>query len=299
MTVLITGASGFIGSALLRAWPLNSTHDLHAISRKRQGSSSVTWHECDLFDEQAIERLFDRIQPTHVIHAAWETTHGRFWTCESNRNWLSASLRLLDAFERHGGKRFVFLGSMAEYDWTISPLTEHHSPEIPFTLYGETKLGFHRMLMHHAAAKKFSAVTGRIFNLYGPNEKSERLIPQILGALAHSTRIKVGSADRVRDLLHVDEVASALMALLESDIEGPVNIAHGIPVTMGEVYAMIGKVTQRGHLIGAGERADTPGEPKKLYADASLIRSTGWRPKIQLEDGLIDLWARGQTQRAA
>jgi len=299
MTILITGASGFIGSAILRAWPSHTTHELHAISRTRPNSSALTWHECDLFDERAVEHLFDKVKPTQVIHAAWETTHSRFWTCESNRNWLSASLRLLDAFERHGGKRFVFLGSMAEYDWTVSPLTENHSSEIPFTLYGETKLGFHRMLMHHAAAKKFSAATGRIFNLYGPNEKPERLIPQILGALAHSTRIKVGSADRERDLLHVDDVADALISLMRSDLEGPVNIANGKPYTMGDIYDVIGKVTQRGHLIGIGERADTPGEPKKLYADASLIRSTGWQPKIRLEDGLSDLWAQPHTQRAA
>jgi nucleoside-diphosphate-sugar epimerase len=147
MTILMTGATGLIGSALLRAWTLNPTDKLHAISRKKQNSGYVTWHDCDLFHERSVEHLFDKVQPTHIIHAAWETTHGRFWTCESNRNWLSASLRLLDAFERHGGKRFVFLGSMAEYDWTVSPLTENHSSEIPFTLYGQTKLGFHRMLM--------------------------------------------------------------------------------------------------------------------------------------------------------
>lgn len=301
MTLLVTGASGFIGSAILRQLANKNFGEIHAISRHKQSGfgPNVTWHAADLFDDSAVERIFDRVRPTHVVHAAWETTHGRFWTCESNRNWLSASLRLLDTFERYGGERFVFLGTMAEYDWSAMPLIEDSSLEIPFTLYGETKLGFHRMMMQHAKAKKFSAATGRIFNLYGPEEKPERLVPQILGALSQSTRIKVGSADRERDLLHVDDVASAMIALLHSDLEGPVNIADGKPTKMDKIYNIIGTLTGRAHLIGAGERPDTHGEPKKLYADASLICSTGWTPQIKLEDGLAEMWARAQTRVAA
>lgn len=303
MKLLITGATGFIGRAILNQFDREHIAEIHAVTRQigtsETNAGPVIWHDANLFHNRSVESLFEKINPTHVIHAAWETTHGKFWTCESNRDWLSASLRLLDAFERHGGKRFVFLGSMAEYDWSAAPLIENHSPEIPFTLYGETKLGFHRMLMQHAAAKKFSAATGRIFNLYGPNEKPERLVPQLIGALSHMTRVKVGSPDRERDLLHVNDVARAILALLSSDLEGAVNIAHGSPTRMDTLYEVLGEITGRGHLIGVGERPDVSGEPKRLYADASLIRSTGWRPRIRLEDGLNDLWTRAQMQQAA
>lgn len=301
MTILITGASGLIGSALLRSPELFSGRTIHAVARRPTDNTSrdVRWHACDLLAKGTIESVIETIRPTHVIHAAWETTHGQFWGSESNRNWLSASLRLLDAFERNGGERFLFLGSMAEYDWSTAPCVENVSPEIPLTLYGETKLAFHHMVMQHAWTKKFSAATGRIFNLYGPNEKPERLVPQILGALAQARRIKVGHADRKRDILHVDDVARGLVALLDSGIEGAVNIANGDPIRMGDLYDVIGHVTARGDLIRIGERADTPGEPKSLYADAALIRSTGWRPAIRLEDGLRALWERQTIRHAA
>ncbi len=301
MTILITGASGLIGSALLRSPEIFSGQDIHAVARRPpdQTSRKMTWHACDLLAKDSVERLMESVRPTHVIHAAWETRHGLFWTCESNRNWLSASLHLLDTFERYGGKRFVFVGSMAEYDWSVAPLVENFSTEIPFTLYGQTKLAFHRMLMQHARTKKFSAATGRIFNLYGPDEKPERLIPQILGALSQLTRIKVGSADRERDILHVDDVARGLIALLNSGLEGAVNIADGHPTRLGDLFNVIGCVTGRGELIGIGERADTPGEPKSLYADADLIRSTGWTPTIHPEDGLHAIWERYTILSAA
>lgn len=303
MRLLITGANGFIGRAVLEQIQTDHFETIHAVTRRiksRDGSTGrIIWHEADLFHERSVALLFEKAKPTHVIHGAWETHHGTFWTSEKNRDWLSASMRLLDHFEAHDGRHFIFLGSMAEYDWSEMPLIEHQSAEMPFTLYGETKLAFHRLLMARAAAKAYRAVTGRIFNLYGPDEKPDRLVPQVIGALSRMNRVQVGRPERERDILHVDDVARGILALLRSELTGAVNIANGSAITMGDLYQTLAEITGRGHLIEIGARPDRAGEPKRLYGEAYLIRSTGWRPTVKLEDGLNEIWTRALTRRAA
>ena len=105
--VLVTGAGGFIGRALVRRLGAEG-HEIIAPNRQ----------QLDLL-EAGVDAMADWIagrQPTHCIHAAWYTNHADYLTHEVNRAWAKASVRLSKAFSRAGGQRFVGLGTCLEYE---------------------------------------------------------------------------------------------------------------------------------------------------------------------------------------
>ncbi len=130
----------------------------------------MTWHTIDLLAPGAASRLISELQPTHVLHCAWDTTHGKYWTSADNLRWVGASTELIHAFAGTG-QRFVMVGTCAEYDWAHGFFSEGITPERPHSLYGTSKLAVHNLLMSTAHQFGFSAATARIFFTYGPHRE--------------------------------------------------------------------------------------------------------------------------------
>src|SRR3974390_723916 len=98
--VLLTGASGFIGSECLPFLAARG-YDVHVLARKPAWDGalplqSLHYHQCDLLDQDC-EALLAEIQPTHLLHLAWYAEHGKFWSALENLDWVAASLRLVRA----------------------------------------------------------------------------------------------------------------------------------------------------------------------------------------------------------
>src|SRR5262245_59286800 len=103
-TVLLTGASGFIGRHVVPAL-LARGYEVHGIARRGTViSGCASSQACDLFDDGAVESLIEVIRPTHLLHFAWYAEHGKFWSSEENLRWVRASLNLIQRFTAAGGK---------------------------------------------------------------------------------------------------------------------------------------------------------------------------------------------------
>jgi nucleoside-diphosphate-sugar epimerase len=245
--------------------------------------------------------LINEVRPTHLLHLAWYAEHGAFWHSTENFRWVEASLGLMRAFRASGGQRAVMAGTCAEYDWSAGLCREAETPTRPATPYGVCKNALREMLASYADETGMSAAWGRVFLLYGPHEDPRRLVPSVIRSLLKGEPARCTQGTQVRDFLHVRDVASAFAALLESPVEGPVNIASGEAVAVKDVVRAIGRLMGRDALIELGALPERPGDPPVLLADARLLREEiGWRPRIGLEAGLretIEFWeARGSDR---
>ena len=304
--ILVTGARGFIGRALLPLLAkIYGGSSIHAIKRRHDDPvppvPGVTWHSLDLLDTGAARKLIDIIKPTHILHAAWEARPPHFWTSDDNRRWVKASIELTDHFVQSGGKRFLSIGSLAEYDIHQGRMIEHQTPEIPTTLYGQSKLDFHRHLLMLNKERGFSAAIGRVFYVYGPFELPSKLVASACHAIAMNRVAEFGPLDLWRDYLHIDDLARAIITLFGSSLQGVVNLGSSEPVRQSTLIETLAKISGRDDLFKIGARPANPHEPPILFADTKIIRSLGWKPEIAREEGLATTlqWWRAQHRRAA
>ncbi|MEK6299784.1 MAG: NAD(P)-dependent oxidoreductase [Acidobacteriota bacterium] len=293
--VLLTGATGFIGRHCI-APLLESGYEVHAVSSKAQEERAlhanqefrdVRWHKANLLDSAQVTSLVGEVKPTHLLHFAWYTVPGYYWTSLENLRWVQASLDLLQAFAVHGGQRVVIAGTCAEYDWKYGYCSEQRTPLSPATLYGACKHSLQIMLEAFATQARLSAGWGRIFFVYGPYEHPYRFVSSVINALCQSKPARCSHGNQMRDFLHVEDVADAFVALLESVVSGPVNIASGCPVALKDIAYRIAKKLNRADLIQLGAIASPADEPPLLVADISrLCGEVGWRPKCDLDQRL-------------
>jgi len=283
--VLITGASGFIGSHCL---PLlvAQNYEVHAVYSKTpvETIEKIYWHQVDLLDTQQLAMLMDIISPSHLLHLAWYAIPGKYWTSPENFRWVQASLVLLEHFIRVGGQRVVMAGSCAEYDWRYGYCSEQVTPLLPATVYGTCKQALQMMVTAYCVEYGLSSAWGRIFFPYGPGEYPTRLVPSVICSLLKGEPARCSHGEQIRDFLYVQEVANAFVSLLESDVCGTVNIASGQPVAVKTIVLKIADILGRRDLVQLGALPLSANEPPLLVADVTrLSKELAWQPQQSLD----------------
>lgn len=289
--IIVTGGTGFIGRHAVAALESRG-FEVHVLSR-RGGSRTPLgdpMHHCvDLLDPAATRLLVSTIKPTHLLHLAWDVEPGKYWTSLNNLAWVAASLKLFCAFHDAGGRRAVFAGTCAEYDWSYATLSENVTPLRPWTLYGHAKNALHEVIDAAGAASGVSTAWGRIFFLYGPGEPRSRLVSDTFHALLSDKNIETTSGSQQRDFTHVADVGGAFGALADSNVTGAVNIASGRCLPVRNLLEIIGRLTGRSQLVKLGARPTAPDEPPQLAADVTrLTAEVGFVPRYTLDEGLAD-----------
>ena len=293
--VLVTGASGFIGRQCV---PLlvSKGYEVHGLSRGEPGvteNPNVIWHQMDLLTPGCPTELISQVRPDCVLHLAWYAVPGKFWDAKENLDWVRASLEMLRAFADSGGTRIVAAGTCAEYGRSTGECVENATPLLPTTLYGSSKHSFERMLRSSSERTGLSSAWGRIFFLYGPYEHPSRLVAYVVRSLLQVEPALCSEGKQILDLMHVEDAASAFVALLDSEVQGPVNIGSGRPVTVRDVVQEIGRQLGRSELIRFESRAANS-EAEGFWANTQrLTNEVGWAPHYALSSGIkqtIEWW---------
>jgi nucleoside-diphosphate-sugar epimerase len=305
--VLVTGAGGFIGRWSVPAL-LDLGFEVHAVvSRANRGVPpqlrGAVVHSSDLLAEADAAALMRSIKPSHLLHFAWIATPGAYWQSSDNARWLAASEHLLRLFRDGGGSRAVVAGSCVEYDWSrggvcaeTSALADEKRGSI--SRYAVAKLAMARALTEIAAQGRMTASWGRIFFQYGPYEHPQRLVPSVIRNLLANEPALCTHGKQVRSFLHAADVGSAFASLLNSVVEGPVNIGSEESVTLAQLIDRIALQIGRPELVQLGARPAPADEPAVLLPELQrLHQEVKWRPRFTLDQGLKDTieWWRRQT----
>jgi nucleoside-diphosphate-sugar epimerase len=298
--VLITGAGGFIGRWSV-APLLEKGYEVHAVlSGASPGNipaelHGATIHVADLLDESQVDALLERVMPTQLLHFAWIATPGVYWQSTDNFRWRSAGEHLLRRFSALGGVRAVMAGSCVEYDWSKGGVCRERSTQMadaaatPLSPYAASKIALQEYMAAFAKEEQLSAAWGRIFFQYGPYEHPDRLVPSVIRHLLLNQEALCTHGRQVRSFLHVADVGAAFASLLDSDVQGPVNIGAEERIALADLIERIAREIGRPDLVRLGARSAPTAEPPLLVPDTDRLRDeVQWQPQFTLSAGISD-----------
>ncbi|AMA56754.1 NAD-dependent epimerase/dehydratase family protein [Bradyrhizobium sp. CCGE-LA001] len=255
--VLVTGASGFLGRALLPVLA-DRGFEVHGVARSAQPSTAgMKWLAADLLTEAGRVQVLSASRPTHLVHLAWEARPGRYRDDPVNRLWAEASIDLLARARACDTSRILGIGSCLEYGPQNGLCDELASECRPTTLYGQAKL---------SAAEAYiaaGAAWGRVFFPFGPREPEARLIPSLIRHLRAGQNFDCSHGRQLRDFVYVEDLAQMIAAVLDSDLTRAVNLGSGEPRSLRSVVEHVADRLRARHLVrfGAIDATGVDAEP--------------------------------------
>lgn len=296
-SALVTGATGFIGSHLVRklvaegitTFCLVRSQSLTAKVKQQLAPACCLSLNSDSPDDW--RQALNGIETDVVFHLAspgvLPTSQSPVLLVEENVRLIS---RLLAAVARWPVKQIIHAGSFSEYASASETLTEK-TPLVPQTAYGASKAA--AWLCGRALARQLGLPLTclRLFHVYGPGESAGRLIPHLHERLSRGLPVPLTAGQQVRDLVFVSDVVEALVTAAErpASCQPEVfNICSGLPVRVRQIgEAVARQLLAPQSLLRWGELPYRSGEPMQALGDnRRFIRATCWRPRVSLDEGI-------------
>lgn len=288
MKILLTGASGFIGSALLPAL-VSRGHAISLLSRNYSNAVGIADEiVCDIscWPEAVSGRHFDL-----CIHLAWIATPGIYLSSRANDLFAEMTPRLADILFEAGLPHFFGLGTCLEYAPNPSASCIPGITTIaPETAYGMAKERARAGIAKSADLHKKGYTWARLFYPYGPGEHPARIPSLFLRTLSQAQSIELKSPHSVKDWIHVHDVISAILRVAENAQPlQEINLGSGIGTEIQILAKMAAGVVGASHTL---IKLSLPRE-KDPYAyhiaENAQLSSLGWQPSVTLIEGLESL----------
>ncbi len=223
---------------------------------------------------------------TDCIHLGWYASPRDYLSSvEGNLASLQSSVELLQALAASGCRSLVAAGSQAEYAQSDDPLREDGVVE-PRSVYGAAKAGFHLLSTSSMARGTLAVAWARLFNVVGPGEHPDRLIPSAARALLAGRPMDLSPGRQLRDYIDVNDTAGALIHLSNRRVAGPFNICTAEGVTLHDFVAGLGDRLGRRELLRFGARPYGDHEPMKSVGTNERLVGTGWVRRHSTDDTL-------------
>jgi nucleoside-diphosphate-sugar epimerase len=294
--ILVTGASGFIGSALIDRFVEAGAHVV-GVSRGAPINRNTEWHSLDLLDREAVRRCVARHRPDVIVHLAGITSTARaiehVWpTFVAN---ASGTVALLEAASQSGCERFVYCASMEEPRQGF--ISQPASP------YGAAKwVGSMYTRMFHSTFGLPTAIL-RPFFVYGPGEQSSptKLVPSVIGACLRSIQPRVSSPSRRMDWVYIDDVTNAFQVAIVADaaVGGDWDVGTGALHSISEFVDRVRVELDLGSEFGMVVAPD-PERGEETSPVACVDPRLGWRASVPFEEGVrrtIEWYRRSDDER--
>lgn len=292
-TILLTGATGFLGSHLLEAL-LNQGYSIVILKR----SVSSLWRIEHLVgqyksydvDVQSISEIFEHEIIDVVIHMA--TLYRKFDNGNEVSDMLASNVtfptEIVEAAVRKSLKGFINTGTFFEYDCSRLPIDEN-APITPFNFYAKTKLAFETILKTHS--NKIMVNTFRLFSPYGEKD-NQKLVPMIIQKALKGDTIELSEGLQKIDLIYVRDIVAAYMKAVERILSGTLqpeyevfNLGSGIPLSIRDIVSIVEQKVGKPLKKRWGEASKV--DILIAYADITkLERILHWKPEYTALQGI-------------
>ena len=294
--MLVTGASGFIGSHVCRRLREEGA-DIHGVSRAVRTSPGVRWWQVDLTDADGVARLVTRIRPDTIYHLAGYPSGSRSLDAvlPSLKDNLVAAVNVLTAAARSECGLVLLAGSLEEPE----PVAGEPVPTSPYAAAKHAAGSFGRMFV---ALNDLPVINLRVFMVYGPGQADEtKLVPYVITSLLRGEPPKLSSGRRPVDWVYVKDVADAfLTASLRPDLAGEtIDVGSGRLVTVRSIVELIADTMGTAVAPEFGALPDRPLETVRA-ADVEQTRDRlGWQLRTSLAEGLFATvaWFKAELAR--
>ena len=301
---LITGASGFIGSVLLRRL-IEQKQEVHLILRKESRTwriddllDKVTIHISDLSNLNELNEIIQKVKPDIIYHLA---TNGAYSSQQDANQIINTNIlgtwNLLQACNSINYKLFVNTGSSSEYGFKKFAMRETDIVE-PASYYAVTKCAQTLLCSHIAKQENKPIVTIRPFSVYGPYEEPKRFVSTLMKTLMFNEEMNLVDPNIARDYIYIDDMVDAYLKIdeLKNNSGEYFNIGTGTQSTIKETVNIAKKVTGKTAKFKWGKMENRNWDTNNWVADISKARQLlNWTPKITLEKGIMLTWSWFQT----
>ena len=289
MKIFITGGTGFIGSHLVPKL-VSRKHRLLLLTRgkpRKEYGTSVRFVKGDLRNPGVWEGAVRKFKPDAIIHLAWEGIEARDFGLDMSSVNLIASLRLIAFAAEIGCKRFLSTGSCWEYGVVGGRVKESDTLQTPnhVPAFVIAKRAIRDMGERFSIENGMRFLWARLFFVYGPGQRSGSLIPHLAHSIKDGVNLDIQNKAGGNDFVFVEDVAEALLEILEKSKEqnAVYNIGSGRLIGVGKV---VREVCKNFH-FPVPQWCFSRVRPKGFYASiAKMKREIGWSPKTSFPEGV-------------
>jgi len=287
--VIVTGGSGFVGYYFIMELLAQGAY-VYAIMRPNSRHKSRL---IELERVQVIESDLEQILELPTIlkescdifyHLGWECAQRDFYSQNLNIQW---TINAVEVAKKMGCRRFVGIGSQAEYGICLEKITEETNPK-PFTPYGAAKLAACHLSKIRANELKIEWIWGRLFSVYGPYDGANTLISYLIECLTKGEKPEVTNASHLWDYLYVTDAAKALCKLADTEhVDEIYNIANG------DVYPLKSFIEQIKGWIAPDQEIVYGKNPRIItplnVSVEKIWNHTGWKAEISFKEGIKNI----------
>jgi UDP-glucose 4-epimerase len=308
MRMLITGATGFLGSYVLRRLVDTGSHDVAFLARPSADlwriadvASRATRIPADLAQIEGARAAVTAFRPDAVIHLAWAGVGNKLRNDPAQIENLRATLAIIAVAHEAGARHFIGLGSQAEYGPCAGAIDEA-APTRPTTLYGVAKLATGIFAEHACTERGVRFAWVRLFSAFGPMDDPSWMISSLVLQLLARRRPALTLGEQRWDYVYATDAADAVMRIaLDPEARGIFNLGSGQAHPIRYVAESIRNLVDPALPLGFGEIPYRSDQVMHLEARVDRLRSLGWSPAVSLERGLKETvaWYRDHQSRYA
>ncbi len=292
--VLVTGATGFVGSHLVRRLAADPACQVAALVRPASiarwdavAPAGVDRIEGNCAEIDAAAPAIADFAPDAVVHAAWRGVSAAERDSVAQAANIAEVLALLRVVAGAGCRTFLGLGSQAEYG-RVEGVIGEDTPARPATWYGLAKLTTSMLAARLAADLGVRFLWLRLFSAYGEGDHPGAMIPTLIQSLLAGERTPLTPGEQRWDYIHIADTAAAIdLAIRHPTAAGVFNLGSGTAVPIRHVVETVRDLINPALPLGLGDRPYAGGQVMHLEANVKRLReAVEWVPVVSLEAGL-------------